>query len=164
MKVFVQLDSGTKPNVLSPQLVKSLSLRPVLTNKVVKVTNGNKSDVFGKVVNVPVLFQQMEATMDFVVPTRVPFDLVIGRPALKRLGGVLDFKRAEVGLDYRGQKTWIPMVSEFIQMRDQKAGTSGEDFTSGSDDQETIHEEDGEPGEEDLVLTIEGQKIPGCED
>lgn len=52
--------------------------------------------------------------MDFIVLGNVPFDLVIGRPTLKRLGGVLDFRAEEVRFQYRAQEAVIPMVSEYM--------------------------------------------------
>lgn len=119
MEVFVLMDSGATPNALSPQLVKCLSLRPELMNNVVTVVNGNKSDVLGKAVNVSALFEQMEATMDFVVLLHIPFDLVTSHSSLKRLEGVLEFKGEEVRLDYRGQKAVLLMVLEYSYPRDQ---------------------------------------------
>lgn len=67
------------------------------------IANRAKSGVLGKVRGIPVSFQNIEAQLDFVVLKNVPFDLVIGRPTLKQLSGVLDFRSEEVRFAYRDQ-------------------------------------------------------------
>lgn len=112
MDVYALLDSGAAPNVVSPLLAKRLSLRTEQSAKVMNVANGDNSDVLGKGVDVPVLFEGLEARIHFIVLKNVPFDLLIGRPTLKRLGGVPDFRSEEVRLKYGGQEEVLPMFSE----------------------------------------------------
>lgn len=64
------------------------------------MTNGSKSEDIGKVSDVPVLFEKMEAKLDFVGLSSVPFDVVVGRKTLKWLGGVLDFRAEDVRSHY----------------------------------------------------------------
>lgn len=99
MELYALMDSGATPNVLSPSVVKWLSLNPEGTKKVVTVATGDKSGAQGKLTNIQVLFEQLQAGIDFIILENVPFDVVIGRPTLKRLGGVLDFKAEVVRLD-----------------------------------------------------------------
>lgn len=49
--------------------------------------------------DLPVMLEDLKAKIDFIVLPNVPFDMVIGRPTLKRLGGALDFKREVVAFD-----------------------------------------------------------------
>lgn len=65
--------------MVSPRLVKLLALKPEKTRKVVTVVNGEKSNVLGKVLDVRVIFEKLEARLDLVVLQNAPFDLVIGR-------------------------------------------------------------------------------------
>lgn len=64
------------------------------------VENGTKSGVVGKVLNVPVKFENLEAQVDFAVSKNVPFDVVIGRHTLRRLGRVLNLRSEEVRYAY----------------------------------------------------------------
>lgn len=131
------LNSDATPNVASPRLVKQLAIKLERTKKVVTVSSAGESNVLGKVMNVPVLSAQLEARIDLIVLQNVPFDLMIGRPTLKQLGGVLDFRAEEVCLNYHGLGAGIPMVSEYILPRELTAGMDSEDFTSDSDAQQS---------------------------
>lgn len=137
-------------NVISPQLVRCLTLKKEETTKVVTLMNCKKSGVIGKVTNVLVFFEQLEARMEFFVLENVPFDLVIGRPTMKRFGGVLDFRAEEVRLDYGGQTAALPMVAKYSQSQLDQDGTDSEDFTSDWDGDIAVSE--GKGGEEELLL------------
>lgn len=52
----------------------------------------------------------MEAFVDFVVLSHVPFDTVIGIPTLNLFGGVLDFKGDEFRFDYCGKTAVVQMI------------------------------------------------------
>lgn len=158
LDVYALMDSGATPNVVSPRVVERLSLIPQATNKVLTVANGEKSGVKGKLQDVPVSFDGMTAGLDFVVLENLPFDIVIGRPTLKRLGGVLDFKAEEVRLDYREKIVKLPMISEYARPRDLGSGTDSEDFTSSSEatDVSSGGEEEGNEGDQvEYVVMIQ---------
>lgn len=157
-KLFALMDSGATPNVFSPQVVKRLSLKPQETSKVVTVATGEKSKATGKLSNVPVMFDELQAEVDFIVLEDTPFDVVISRPTIKRLGGVIDLPAEVVRFDYRGQKAVLPMVPEYSQPRLTTDSTDSEDFTSDSDIA------DSHPGGTDneieaLVLMINGTQM-----
>lgn len=94
IEVYALMDSGHSELLVSSICKKTCSQAPE-SNKVVTVANGNRLDMVGKVLDVPVLFEQLEAKFYFLSPN-VPFDLVIGLSSLRQLGGVLDFKSGEV--------------------------------------------------------------------
>lgn len=77
------------------------------------MANGDSSEVFEKTGNVPVRSGKLKAKLDFVVLSSVPFDLVIGRPTLRRLGDVVQFEAEEVRLHYQVQIALLSMVSEY---------------------------------------------------
>lgn len=104
-KAYTLLDTGATPNVTSLALGKHLGLKCELPEKVITVANDSRSGAVGKVVQVPVLFEEVRAKDDFVILKDVSFDLVIGRPILKRLGSVLDFCSDVVQLDCHGNET-----------------------------------------------------------
>lgn len=102
----------------------------------------------------------LKVKRDFIGMRIVPFDLVIGRPTSKRLGGELDFKCKEARLDYRGRKKILPMVSEYSRSQELFDGTNSEDFTSDSDSADPLGakvEIDEMGQEEELVLTLRDQ-------
>lgn len=76
------------------------------------------------------------------MPSNVPFDLVLGRLSLRRLGGVPDFEADEVRLDCHGQIAVPPTVSEYSQRLDPLESTDSEDFVSDSDGSESLPGED----------------------
>lgn len=117
-----------------------------------------KSGVLGKVCDVPVQFDKVKARIDFIVLRNVPFDLVIGRPTLKRPGGILEFRAEEVRLDYDGKTAVLPMVAEYDRQRVTTNHTDSEDFTS--DSEENGSPDEREEGDDDgLVLTIQDHDV-----
>lgn len=82
----------------------------------------------------------------------VLFDLVIGRPALKRLGGVLDFRAKEVSFSFRDQHVVVPVFPEYTQTQKDQDGTDSEEFTSNFSADDT--ERDVEIDEQELVLKL----------
>lgn len=157
------MDSCANPNVISPQIVKHLSLSPKGTNNVVTVANGDKSGVQGNVTDVPNLFEELTYRIYFIIRENVPFDLFIGRPTLKRLGGVLDFRAEEVSLHYKGQKAKLSIVSEYTQAQVLVGMTDSEDFTSDFDGAEPSLGGKGDAEDdlgEELVPTFQDSWTP----
>lgn len=72
----------------------------------------DKSGGKGKLINFPLLLEELQADIEFIVLDSVLFDVVTGRSTLKRLDGVLDFKAGQIWLDYRSQKAVLPIFSE----------------------------------------------------
>lgn len=108
--IYALFDSGAAPIMASPGFPRRLGLMYGRTKMIVTVANGMKSRVVGKVLNVPVKFEDLETHVDFVVLKHVLFDVVVGRPTLKKLGEVLDFRFEEVCFAYRGVETIFPLV------------------------------------------------------
>lgn len=108
----------------------------------------------GKVSNDSVVLDSLEVKIDFVVKQMVPFDLGIGRPALKRLDGVLDFRTKEVCLDYRGQRATISMISEYSCAKDASGSIDRENFSSDSDKPCDFELIDEGPNGGELVLCL----------
>lgn len=111
------------------------------TSKVVTVATGAKSSAKGKLAKVPVLFDNLEAEIDFIIMENIPFSFIVGRSTLKRLGGVLDYKAEKVSMDYHGQDSIFPILSEYSQPLDLVGRTDSEDFTSGSDSEDALSNE-----------------------
>lgn len=141
-ELYALMNSDATPNVLSLSIVKRLLLSPEHTEKVVFVADGSRSLVKEKVAAISMSFARLEMEMDFVIMRNVPFDFIIGRPTLKCLGGVLDFKCEEVRLDYRGRQETLPMVSGYSRSQELSDGTNSEDFTSDSDGEEPFEEDE----------------------
>lgn len=102
----------------------------------VTMANGANSDGLGNVRDDPVSFRDLYALLEFVVLKNVPFDLVLGRPTLKRLEGVLEFRSEEVRLACHGHEAILPVLSEHLQLPDSQYGTGTEGFTSELSDEE----------------------------
>lgn len=98
--VYVLVDSEATPNVMPPHLVEAHSVETEKLNMIVTVANGSRSKVLQKAVEVLVRVGQLQAIIELVVLPNVPFDIVIQRPTLKRLGPVVDFKAEEARFDY----------------------------------------------------------------
>lgn len=103
---------------MSPRVVGQLLLVPENTKRVFTVANGEKTGVLGKLNNLPVTFDDFPAHLDFVVLDNLPFDIVIGRPTLKRLGGLLDFQKEEVILLYHELNANLPRMSQYKRPRE----------------------------------------------
>lgn len=74
------------------------------------MVKGDRSDVLKKVMDGPVLFEQMEARLDFTVLQNVPFVMDIGRLTCIRLSSVLQLKPEEGILDYCGRHAVLPWI------------------------------------------------------
>lgn len=122
------------------------------------MVNGKKSNILGKTMNVPVMFDQSQARIDFIVLQNVPFHIVIGRPTLKRIGGMLNFRVEEVCLNYHGQEAVMSMVSECSLPREIIAGTDSEEFLSDSDAEQSSADESVD---EELLLMLSMQEESG---
>lgn len=79
------MKSGATPNILSPQSVGKHLLHGTEPRKVVKVANVDRSDVLKKVMDVPVLFEELKSSSDFPVFQDVIFTTVIVRLTFRRL-------------------------------------------------------------------------------
>lgn len=152
IKVCTLLYSGAALNVTSPKLVNIMSLKSEWATKVVTMVNSSRSGVDGKVKKVLVQFEGVVKGIDFVVLKNVSFILIIGHPALKRLGNVINFRSGEVRLDFLGQEAKLPMILKYSCLLRLINDTDSENFTSDSDEKEAESEMNND-GEE-LVLTI----------
>lgn len=100
VKLFALMDTGATPNVMSPQVVMKLSLKPGKTSMVGTAATGEKSGAIEKLSNVSVMFGALQAETKFIMLENISFYIIIGRPTLKRVGGVLDFKVEDVQMEY----------------------------------------------------------------
>lgn len=85
---YALMDSSAIRNVVNLNVVDGLSLDLEDTKKVITVATGEKSGVLGKIYSILVAFDNVRATLDFVVIEKLVFDVVIGRPTIKSLGGL----------------------------------------------------------------------------
>lgn len=156
--LIAMMDYRAIPNMLPSAIARRLSLDLEQCTKTVTVTDGSTSSVEGKLSKVSVMLDLLVVKMDFVVMQNVPFDLVIGRPTLKRLIGVLNLRTKEVRLHYQSQQATLPTVSEYSCARDATGSTDSEDFTLDSDEQnDNKSVEEGTKGEE-LVHCLRGSE------
>lgn len=123
------MNFGAIPNVLSSTVAKRLALNLEQSIKMVTVADGSKSLVKGKLARVPVLLESLEAEIYFVVIHNIPFDLVIGRPRLKRIGGMLDFLTEVARLYCQCRQATLPLVSVYNRPKGTSGSTYSEDFT-----------------------------------
>lgn len=155
-ETYALLDTGATPNFVSLYLAERLKLNSERKNKLVTDANGSISKVIGKVFRVAVLFGEIKARIEVVVLKDVPFDVVTGRPTLKRHGGVLDFRSKEVRLHQNGVQALLQMVYLLSQPRQYDEHTDSEDFTSNSEEEESAqHCNDNNVTNNELVLTIQ---------
>lgn len=61
------LDSGATHNVQSPKVIKMLTLNPKWTSRVVTVATGAKSGAMEKLTRVPVMFEDVQVNLEFIV-------------------------------------------------------------------------------------------------
>lgn len=59
-----------------------------------------------------VFFDDLQANVDFVFLQNVPFDVVIGRATIKRLGRVMKFPGEVVRLTYQGRSAVARMMPQ----------------------------------------------------
>lgn len=76
-------------DVVSPQAVRKLFLKPEKTSKVVTVATGYKSAETGKPSNVPLLFDNLQAKVYCSVLKNILLDTIIKRLTLKGSGRML---------------------------------------------------------------------------
>lgn len=103
------LDSGVTPNITSPGAVKKLSLSAEKTSRVVIVASGANSGAVGELMKIPVMFDEIQANLNPILQKNIPFEVVIGRQPIERLGGVLYFPVEVVRFNYRGQAAVVPI-------------------------------------------------------
>lgn len=132
MRLQALLDTSATPNFLPLRAVRKLSLSFGDTRKEVPVATGAKYGAAGKIASLPVLLDDLQAEVDFMVPQNVPLDFIIGRLTTKILGDVLDFPAEVLRLNYRAQTAVIPMMLKYMQSRNISEATSSNDFTSKS--------------------------------
>ena len=79
---FSFLDSGTIANVMSDRLANKLKLSLAPPERRIVVANGSTGGSKGIVSDVPVGFGKIIVRLKFIVIESVPYDLIIGTPAL----------------------------------------------------------------------------------
>lgn len=80
--IYGLLDSGDKLNVMSNSLVKRLRLQLTPTNRRFIVADGTLESCAGIISKVHIRFGDIEMFFDFMVIDSVPYELIIGSPAL----------------------------------------------------------------------------------
>ena len=87
---------------------------------------------------------------------KLPFDVVVGRPQMKALGGILDLKSSVIKFDVGGVKISLPMIPENDRPTTAGDDTASEDFTSESSSDEFSDKtvEDRQEEEEEIFLMI----------
>ena len=96
------LDTGAVPNLLSTSLAYDLGLTLKPTTKKITIANGKRSICRGLIENVPVSFAGIRVSMDFLVVNGMPFDVIIGAPALESLHAQLDLGQQTVKVSVGG--------------------------------------------------------------
>lgn len=91
--VYSLMDTRATPSVLSPRLVRRLCRKTEKTNKSVTAANETRSGVSKVVTGLPVMLEDLQAKIDFVVLVNVRFDIVIRTSTLRRLGEDLGLKK-----------------------------------------------------------------------
>lgn len=127
-------DSSSTPNVLSSRVLRILSLGSENSSLLNTIAAGDMSGSAGKLSGVPVLFDDLHAEVNFIVLCSVPSNMATERPAIMRLGGVLDYPADARRLHYRGQRTNFRTMSEYAQPRSISGATDSEDFTCESEE------------------------------
>lgn len=97
------MDSGAVHSLVLPKIVKKLGITPDGYSLVVAVANESKVGFLAKLEDIPVDHGGAIVQMDFFELDSLPFDIVIERPMIKRLGGVLDFHSIQVRFTIRGK-------------------------------------------------------------
>lgn len=145
------LDSGAVPNIVSPQLVKRLSLTPEATTKHITVANGKNASCIGALHQIPVSFGGLVSKMDFLVVSGAPYDVIIGLPSLEELQTCMDLGQQHVEVTVDDQKARLGLeMDDGRKLVD--SSTESEDFTSDSD---AIPEDSTE--EDEFVLALHEQ-------
>ena len=149
------LDSGAVPNIMSLPLAELLSLSPKDTGKKIRVADGSVSRCVGVLTEIPVAFDNIFVSTNFLVVSSPPCDLLLGVELMNNLKASIDFGRQTLQISYEGEHTKLNLEPDYLRILPfpsySEDGTDSEDFTSDSD---TTGDEGGESSDEEFVLTV----------
>lgn len=132
--VYSLMDSGAIPDVISRSLCERLKLEPEVSSRRITTATGEKSATLGLLKGVPVGFDHVVEKIDFLVVDNCPYEMIIGRPTMRRMNGVIDCGQQTYALEKDGERVVVPLVTEYVRDdRNLGGGTDSEDFTSDSD-------------------------------
>lgn len=97
--VFVLLDSGAVPNLLSQELVELLNLSVKDTLKTITCANGSNTSIADRARNVPItLGASMTSQIDFLAVINASFGLIIGLSQMNKMEAVIELGNMFVDL------------------------------------------------------------------
>lgn len=135
-------DSGALPNVMSENLCNLLHHQLFNLNRRMRITDGTEAVKLGKFTTKVVTVGGLIYEMTFLVVTKAPLDLIIGRPAIKEMKATLEFdKDIAIAIFKEGGKpVKLPHWTEGEERND----TLSEKFTSddkGYDEDESVNDD-----------------------
>lgn len=93
-----------------------------------KAEIGDKSYAIGNLLNASLLFYYLQGRVDFIILEHISFEIIIGRPKLRRICRVLDFNAEDTEwiIMFRRQlfKCWLKIHKTGSRLVDLIASTS----------------------------------------
>ena len=110
--VYVFLDSGAIPNVMSDNLADKLGLEPSPTERRIIVADRTSGSCAGSISGISVSFGSIVMRLDFLVIASVPYDLIIGASNLVEMRACIDMYHQTVTIGNHGKTEVLNLIYE----------------------------------------------------
>lgn len=158
------LDCGVFPDIMSANIMKSLSLSRTKSYKVIAVADELSCPTYGALKGLPVSFGELLVQMDFLAVHGSPFDLIVGTPTVEELKAKIDLGQQIVRLSTKEGNIEIPLQPDFRKLRNGLSRTDSAKFTSDSDiaplSSSTCEDEEESAGDDLVFWTLDGSASP----
>lgn len=150
------MNSGATPSVISRDYCEILNLHTESVGRQIKTATGDKSHLLDVLKKLLVEFGRATVGHDFLVVERCPYDTLISRATMRRMGGNRDMTIQTYSFDDRknsGERISVQLV-ETLNSVDRETGPTLDsvDFTLESDeyDDEEVGKEAAEESDEEV--------------
>lgn len=108
-------DSGPVPDVMSVRLCDLLHVVPIEKKRRITMTDSREAVVAGEISRVPVMSGHSTAEISCPVVRPSPYDLIIGRPTVKKVRASLDSDRNIATFRHEGENRSIALITKKIE-------------------------------------------------
>lgn len=101
--------------MLSKDLCLCLGLTSEKSIKRKTTATGDKSAVLGALKNMPISLDDVVEPVDFIVIEGGSYEMIIGRPTMRKLNGVIYCVHKTFTLEKEGETVTVPLDVDYVQ-------------------------------------------------
>lgn len=115
-KALALCDKWAKPDIITAELAKKISVAPKIVNLTITVVTGVKYQVDSILRNAPIPFGGLLVYLDFNFVQGYPFDVLISDATMEALMATLDYETKSMTLTHGSKVAVLDWLPEFARL------------------------------------------------